>query len=230
MMSAMTKEQLLDSLASYGYPLLLPKDNEPEEVLENLSRQEDHRLLEGFPVVFLSALQSKEPLEWEGEKWQPEKLPKKARTQLLYLVAVSCLLFERYQVEKTYTARALKLLHKLPNGRELSRKAFKELAEANTVHFGGTDFSFERYRNTFETYVVWSAKKQSTELKKHSLEQELLLSEIFTPRQKVLLRKKLDGQKLTKTEREYFSRVVKKRLRVLANDDLHQLANHALQQ
>jgi len=57
---------------------------------------------------------------------------------------------------------------------------------------------------------------------------ELLLSEIFTSRQKILLRKKAEGKPLSKTEREYFSRVVKKRLKALANDELHRFALNLL--
>ena len=39
-----------------------------------------------------------------------------------------------------------------------------------------------------------------------------------------LFKKKLDGVPLTKTEREYYSRSVKKKVVALANPDLHRLA------
>lgn len=229
-MNVMTKDQLADSLANYGYPLLMPESNKPEEVLENLLVQDDQRLLEGFPVVFLSALQEKEILEWETDHWNPNKLSKKLQTRLLYLLAVSFLLFNRYHVDKKYAARTLNLLHKLPRGREFSRKDFKKIEESNDVNFHGTDFSFERFRNVFETYVVWASGKPAVEQKRQALEQDLLLSELFTPCQKMLLNKKMKGKDLTKTEREYFSRVVKKRLQALANEDLHQLARRVLYQ
>ena len=51
------------------------------------------------------------------------------------------------------------------------------------------------------------------------------LSLLFSPRQQDLIFKKLNGERLTKTEREYFSRVVKKKLKALADKDLHQLAS-----
>src|SRR3990167_1095434 len=190
-MGFMTKEQLVDGLANYGYPLLMPKSNKPEEVLENLLDQEDPRFLEGFPVVLLGAFQDKEVLEWEMENWKPEMFSKKIQTRLLYLVAVSFLLFNRYHVEKKYSLRALKLLRKFPDGEKFSQKDLKGLEESNAVDFGGAAFSYERFRNTFETYVVWASTKQGVEQKRHSLEQDLLLSVIFTPRQKMLLKKKL---------------------------------------
>jgi hypothetical protein len=42
--------------------------------------------------------------------------------------------------------------------------------------------------------------------------------------------KKVRGEKLNKTEREYFSRVVKKRLMAVTDPDVHRLAMKALQQ
>jgi len=72
---------------------------------------------------------------------------------------------------------------------------------------------------------VLAPQDKEVQKKKHALELELLLSEVFTARQKELLRKRLEGKTFTKTEREYFYRVVKKRLRALANDEVHQMAH-----
>jgi len=47
---------------------------------------------------------------------------------------------------------------------------------------------------------------------------------MFTLKQKNLIKKKPAGSVLNKTEREYFSGGVKKRLKALANAELHQLA------
>ena len=58
---------------------------------------------------------------------------------------------------------------------------------------------------------------------------EYLLSLFFAPRQRDLLQKKLRGELFTKTEREYFSRVVKRKLTALADPDLHRLAQKVLQ-
>jgi len=55
-------------------------------------------------------------------------------------------------------------------------------------------------------------------------ELEFALSQIFSKKQKELFFKKLKGEKLTKTEREYYSRSVKKKVLALSNSDLHKLA------
>jgi hypothetical protein len=53
---------------------------------------------------------------------------------------------------------------------------------------------------------------------------EYALSQLFSPKQKELFQKKLKGELLTKTEKEYFSRTVKKKVAALANPELHRLA------
>jgi hypothetical protein len=47
---------------------------------------------------------------------------------------------------------------------------------------------------------------------------------LFSEKQKELIFKKLKNQHLTKTEREYYSRVVKKKLAVIAAPEIHELA------
>ena len=45
----------------------------------------------------------------------------------------------------------------------------------------------------------------------------------FTKRQKEIIYMKFLGEPLTKTEREYFSRVMKKRLKAIAHPALHKI-------
>ena len=61
-----------------------------------------------------------------------------------------------------------------------------------------------------------------------SLDLEYALSQVFSPKQKELFLKKLKGEKLSKTEKEYSSRVVKKKAMALANSELHTLAKKYL--
>lgn len=53
---------------------------------------------------------------------------------------------------------------------------------------------------------------------------------MFSPKQKELFKKKLEGLPLTKTEREYYSWSVKKKVSALANAELHRLAQRLMQQ
>ena len=58
---------------------------------------------------------------------------------------------------------------------------------------------------------------------------EYALSQLFSPKQKELFKKKLEGTPLTKTEQEYYSRTVKKKVIALANPELHHLSRKLLE-
>jgi len=51
------------------------------------------------------------------------------------------------------------------------------------------------------------------------------LSTLFPPTQKELVLKKLNGEPLTKTEQEHYSRIVKKKLEALANSEIRKIAS-----
>lgn len=225
----MTKDKLLENLANYGYSLLKPVDK-PEEVLTALLEQDDARLLEGFPVVFLNMLKEQDQSKWEKDDSHAKGLSNKAAARLPYLLAFSVLLFKLYKMEANYERRALNILAQLNKGTEVLKRVAEAFEKSESVSFEGFNFSTERFRNVFQTYVLQASNDPAADKKRHALEQELLLSEIFTPKQKALLKKREEGERFTKTEREYFSRVVKKRLKVLANEELHQLANRLLHQ
>ncbi|MGD8290789.1 MAG: hypothetical protein PVF37_03725 [Desulfobacterales bacterium] len=53
---------------------------------------------------------------------------------------------------------------------------------------------------------------------------DIYLDRIFPTKQKELVKKKRDGARLTKTEREYFSRIVRKKLEAIANEEVVRLA------
>jgi hypothetical protein len=55
-----------------------------------------------------------------------------------------------------------------------------------------------------------------------------VLSELFTERQKYIIYRRMYGLSLSKTEREYYYRVVKKRLKAIANPHIHTIALEAL--
>jgi len=58
---------------------------------------------------------------------------------------------------------------------------------------------------------------------------EYSLSQVFSPKQKELFKKKLEGKPFTKTDQEYYSRTVKKKVVALANSELNALARKLLE-
>jgi len=175
------------------------------------------------PNVFRSG----EPLRWEDPAWSPAGLSAKARELSPYLLAVSRVLFQKAGLEPHFLSRVDALLKKYKNGAQVLGEVQKGFAEGRQVSAAGQSFSPERLENTFTTYSALKQGGEALEKKKQAMEQELLLSRLFTPRQKTLLRKKLEGG-LSKTEREYYSRVLKKRLQTVSDEELHALAKKLL--
>ena len=57
---------------------------------------------------------------------------------------------------------------------------------------------------------------------------DIYLDRLFSPKQKELVLKKRDGHKFTKTEREYYSRVVRKKLEAIASEEVGQIAKNLM--
>jgi len=228
-MKTTDKNQLMDQLAQYGYALMRPKPAESgEKLLANLLQQDDVRLLEGFPVVLASVLKEKEVLEWEHKNWRPSNVfSKKTEHRLLVMLTLSYLLFELFGMME-YCPRVLKLLARWA-GAKVTGKLVQQfrtpfLKSENLQLDDDVELSTERLKNNFRNYGVHREEGDEVQKKRRVLELELLLSELFTPRQKELLKKRLEDKTFTKTEKEYFYRVVKKRLKALASEELHQMA------
>jgi hypothetical protein len=93
--------------------------------------------------------------------------------------------------------------------------------------YGMEDYlSWDNVKNTFNNYYrnYEDSNIRNYLANKDESDFEFALSQVFSIKQKDLLKKKIRGEKLTKTEREYYSRVVKKKLIALSNSDLHNIA------
>ena len=94
----------------------------------------------------------------------------------------------------------------------------------------GREMSAQRLKTTFRNYFRQNQSSLNELLSvKEELGVEYALSQVFSPKQKELFLKKLKSEKLTKTEKEYFSRCVKKKALALANPELHRLARKLLE-
>ena len=58
-----------------------------------------------------------------------------------------------------------------------------------------------------------------------STQLSIYLDRLFSPKQKDLIFKKLNEESLTKTEREYYSRVVRKKLKAIAMSEVREIAD-----
>lgn len=219
--------QITASLAQFGFPLAKAPKTDPNELLKTIAQSDDPRLLEGFPVVLAHAL-NQDPSKLALDRTEASLKGSPGRERFQRLVGLSLALFDLYSL--------------LPGGRRLK----VSLATSETAEIGlnlarnqpvslGEDIELDSpsLKNTFLQRVVHARTPVSSESGdrkgfKEDSRKEYHLSLLMSPRQKDLLYKKVYGESMTKTEREYFSRVVKKKLQALVDPDLNRLALKAL--
>ena len=98
-----------------------------------------------------------------------------------------------------------------------------------TLKCNDAELDPQRLKELFELYFEKKAEKGRRKKEKHlEFSLEYALSQVFSPKQKELFKKKLEGLPLNKTEQEYYSRRVKKKVVALANLELHSLSKKLL--
>jgi hypothetical protein len=221
----MKKEDLIAALGSLGYPLVAPEGPKITgqrviEVLSALSASNDPRLVEGFPVILancahrglkldIHALLSKYPLKSQNRQ----------NIEKLLFISFQLLNEERLEQPGGLDSMAESLKAKYP-----------DLLSDERVRLGRRlSLSRTRLRNTLRRYAgnlenFESAREREKHRQQQSFELHKHLSTLFSPKQKELVLKKLGGESLTKTEQEYYSRVVKKKLDALSNRELRRIA------
>ena len=91
----------------------------------------------------------------------------------------------------------------------------------------GMCISIEELQNTLAVYTSGHSRSAVAQTQKSSLKSDsldLYLDRLFSPKQKELVLKKRDAKSFTKTECEYYSRTVRKKLEAIANEPLVELA------
>ena len=221
----MKREDLVLNLGRLGYSLVTPEaqevgEDQVVELLAELVDSKDLRLVEGFPVVLANCAQRDMNLNFTAllAKHKPRS---RKRQNLEKLLLVSSQLLTQEGLDK-------------PEGLEKVKKSFETkygdlLANDVLTLDDTTALSTARLRNTLRRYsstVETSRSKRKREKDKQlrSFQLNYFLSTLFSPKQKELVLKKLNGEPLNKTEQEYFSRTVKKKLEALNNSEVRRVA------
>ena len=202
----MLNDKLKDSLKSLGFPLLdTDKQKEASVLLADVVKSRDMRLWHGFPVMLANA---NEAGQFLFDRFKKELVKKSDMENAKQLVALSSDVYDKEGYKNIW----LKAMKSFYSGvKETEGLDAKKASELFGLYF------------TPETRKV----KELLPVKNdNSL--EYALSELFSPGQKKLVMKKFKGEKFNKTESEYYSRVVKKKLVAVANSDLHNLAKTLL--
>lgn len=217
----MINKKLFENLNRLGFELMEVEDDfDVNNTLAEVVKGNDKRLWEGFPVLLANAAHDYSFDYDQTLKYLPKKQDKKNFHILLLL---SLALYQHFHLSFFWTNN----LKKVFSTQELAAlKQFNNSLSCNDfVSLGNKRFHSDRLKNTFNSYFEKDAKKTSRMKEKHEeLSLEYALSQLFSPKQKELFKKKLSGELLTKTEREYYSRTVKKKVSALANPELHRFA------
>ena len=223
----MTDNKFLKSLSKLGFPMFEPTEElDVNETLAEVVKSNDTRLWEGFPVLLANAAESYQFTSDRVEQQLPTEGLKERYHRLLLLSAA---VYAYYHLSFSW----LNKLTKNFSDEDKSRvKAWRNaLGHNQTPNWAEDEFDPERVRGLFELYYEQKAEKDRRRKDRYEeLSLEYALSQVFSPKQKELFKKKLEGDSLTKTEQEYYSRTVKKKVVALANSELHSLSRKLLEQ
>lgn len=221
----MENSDLLKRVNALGFPLFGAEESPDANLtLADMVKSRDLRLWEGFPVVLANSA---------GEGlFNYDKVDhclKKAsdKTSLALLMTMSLALYKFFNLKFTWANE----LSRSPSSNK--RKEFEgflgQLKNDGNLYVAGRNMSAQRLKTVFNNYFGQSQARLNDLLSvKDELNLEYSLSQVFSPKQKELFLKKLKREKLTKTEKEYFSRAVKKKVLALANPELHRLSQKLL--
>jgi len=222
----MKSKKLLKKLSELGFPLFEKEEKlDADSVLAQVAKGGDFRLWEGFPVVLANSAE-KGLFSYENALLQLKQSSDKSK--LNALLAMSLALYDVLELKFSW---AKKLLNSSSPRVKKDSDNFKEKLKRDLMFtVAGREMSAQRLKTTFRNYFRQNQNSlNELLLVKEELGVEYALSQVFSPKQKELFLKKLKSEKLTKTEKEYFSRSVKKKALALANPELHRLARKLLE-
>lgn len=219
-------DNLLKRLGALGLPFLdVEEEGDANLTLADVVKSGDLRLWEGFPVVLAN---SAERGLFDYAKVESCLKGHSDKLLLDLLVALSLALYKALNLKFSWENKLYKLLDK--GGRRQYENYLEGLKNNRDLHVQNHLMSSQRIKETFNNYFRQTQESlNDLLLAKEELGLEYALSQVFSPKQKELFLRKLRNEKMTKTEKEYFSRVVKKRVLALADPQLHRLSQKLLQ-
>jgi len=197
-------------------------------ILDSLASSNDPALVVRFPVVLSICARNGVALNSHAlfsKYW--ESSPKKKNLEKLLLISG-----ELFDLEGIEAPQNLKKIVRSLKAKYGSLKSARLLSLSS-----GLTIAIKDIQNTLKDYSV-KIKNVATQsagasaggdskadLLRRSAELEASLDRLFSPKQKDLVFKKLNSESFTKTEREYYSRVVRKKLKAIANTQVSYIAN-----
>lgn len=187
-------------------------------ILDALAGSNDPALVARFPAVLMICARKGIQLDSRAvfsRHWKAD--PK--RQNLEKLLFVSARLFN---LEKL---KAPKNLAKITDS---FKAKYKDILSKDVFELGnGAHISIKDMHTVLKSYVVDFEYMRSNQGEGEPIRSAHLhryLDRLFSPKQKELVLKKLNNESFSKTEREYYSRVVRKKLEAIANEKVREIA------
>ena len=197
-------------------------ENQIIVILDALASADDAEVVARFPAVL--AICARRGLALNSQAlfsryW--EASPKRQNLEKLLLVSAE--IFKLQGLEPPGNLNKIAASLKTKFGDILSAGEF-QLSSGMNIAIQALENSLVRYLSGYlhsQDHQVRSPRLQSKTL-------DVYLERLFSPKQKELVYKKRDGKALTKTEREYYSRIVRKKLEAIASDEMTEIAKNLM--
>lgn len=223
----MNHSDLMNNLSKLGLPLFQPSETvDVNATVAEVVKSSDTRLWELVPTLLANAA--------EDYRFAPEELydllpDGKSREDLSKLFLLCAALYSLYHLSYPWCER---LKRRLTSEEKSLVKTWRQhLIQNQPIVWDEREFDPERLKRSFELYIEQSTEKSRRRKEKHEeFSLAYALAQLLSPKQAELFRRRLDGLPMTKTEQEYYSRSVKKKVVALANAELHSMARKLLEQ
>ena len=221
----MENRELLKQLGILGFPLFETDEiSRPNEAIAEVVKSKNVRLWEGFPIIFANS--NKEHI-FNFEVTKKLLNNKEDYHSFVELIFMSLALYKFLNLKFSWKQGLLN--NAGFKNIEKSNEYLRYFRSNNEFKLSQKYLDPERIKKLFNNYFM----KEDSQLKKidnihDELSLEYALSQIFTTKKKEIFLKRLQGKKLTKTEREYFYRIIKKKALALTNVDLQRLAQQVV--
>jgi hypothetical protein len=197
-------------------------------ILDALANSNDRALVIRFPAVLSICARNGVVLNSHAlfsKYW--ESSPKKQNLEKLLLISAE--LFDLEGIEAPKNLRKIASSLKAKYGTLLSTKMLP-LSSGISISIRDIQDTLREYAAKTK-HAVTAPKPSKPEMEptqdtlNHSADLQAHLERLFSPKQKDLVFKKLNRLPFTKTEREYYSRVVRKKLVSIAHSEVSYVAN-----
>ena len=212
-----TALEILDSLLKDSGQKKI-SENQIIIILDALANADDAEVVARFPAVL--SICARRGLELNSQAlfsqyW--ETSPKRQNLEKLLLVSAAIFKLQGLKGPKNLEKIAASLKPK-----------YGDLLPAGGFQLSsGMQISMRDLGKTLKNYTTGHIKSSANRRKNFTSRSKTLdvcLDQLFSPKQKELVLKKRDGMAFTKTEREYYSRTVRKKLDAIASEELGELA------